>query len=196
MNLDDKITNLQNSSMEQARAQGAALLDDYRTALIKLLEEHKKEAFKQSETRIKAESLHARYQLNQEITHSQLDLKKEEGVLTGELSDKIFEEVDGLLQEFIASPEYVTFLAESIKKAMEFSKGSQVKIFINPSDAHLQEKLEQQTGATLTISEEDFTGGLRAVIRERNILIDNSFITLRGNERETFVLGGGDRFVK
>ena len=44
----------------------------------------------------------------------------------------------------------------------------------------------------LTISAEDFRGGVRAVIRSRNILIDNSFSTQLKEQYDKFVFLGGD----
>ena len=44
---------------------------------------------------------------------------------------------------------------------------------------------------TLTISAMPFLGGVRAVIPEKNILIDNSFETLLNEERENFIFHGG-----
>ena len=45
------------------------------------------------------------------------------------------------------------------------------------SDADKKEALEIKTGTELTVSAMDFGGGVRAVIRSRNILIDESFVT-------------------
>ena len=65
-------------------------------------------------------------------------------------------------------------------------------IYINPSDEMRLSDLEDATGTRLTISAEDFTGGIRAVIRSRNILIDNSFKTSLRNEYDKFIFLGGD----
>ena len=51
--------------------------------------------------------------------------------------------------------------------------------------------LEQKLSVTLTISAMPFLGGVRAVIPEKNILIDNSFETLLNEERENFIFHGG-----
>ena len=52
--------------------------------------------------------------------------------------------------------------------------------------------LEDATRVHLTISAEDFRGGVRAVIRSRNILIDNSFSTQLKEQYDKFVFLGGD----
>ena len=59
-------------------------------------------------------------------------------------------------------------------------------IYINPSDENRRSGLEDASRVQLTVSSEDFIGGIRAVIRERNILIDNSFKTQLRNEYDSF----------
>ena len=53
-------------------------------------------------------------------------------------------------------------------------------------------ELEKETGAKLTVSAEDFIGGVRAVIRSRNILMDHSFKTQIQDEYDKFLFLGGD----
>ena len=48
-------------------------------------------------------------------------------------------------------------------------------IYINPSDADKKTYLEERTGMTLTISKVDFIGGVRAVVPEKNVLVDYAF---------------------
>ena len=60
-------------------------------------------------------------------------------------------------------------------------------IYINPTDADKKEYLEEHTGMALTVSKEDFIGGVRAVIQEKNILIDHAI----ENEYRKFLFKGG-----
>jgi vacuolar-type H+-ATPase subunit E/Vma4 len=192
MTLEEKIAHLQASSMEDARAEGNAIIDNYRDALEKILQDHKEEAQMQSETRIRAERVNARQQLNQAAARAQLDLKRRQGKVQQELKDKIFEETAQLVQTYMKTDEYEDFLIKCILHAMKFANGEPMTIYINPSDEALRDRLEDATGARLTISSEDFTGGVRCVIRSRNILIDHSFKTQLRNEYDSFLFMGGD----
>ncbi len=192
MTLEEKIAHLQASSMEDARAEGNAIIDNYRDALEKILQDHKEEAQMQSETRIRAERVNARQQLNQAASRAQLDLKRQQGKVQQELKDKIFEETALLVQTYMKTDEYEDFLIKCILHAMKFANGEPMTIYINPSDEALRDRLEDATGARLTISSEDFTGGVRCVIRSRNILIDHSFKTQLRNEYDSFLFMGGD----
>lgn len=62
--------------MEQARAEGNAIIDSHREALDKVFEDHKAEALRQSETRIKAETTNAKLALNQALANPSLRSKE------------------------------------------------------------------------------------------------------------------------
>ena len=185
MTLEEKIAHLQTTSMEQARAEG-------REALEKVFQDHKAEAVRQSETRIKAETTNAKLMINQAAAKSQLEIKRRQGKVQQELKDKIFEEVSALVDDYMKTEAYTDFLIKCIQQAKHFAGSDPVVIYLNPSDDLKRSDLEDATGVHLTISAEDFIGGVRAVIRSRNILIDNSFKTQLRNEYDKFLFLGGD----
>ena len=78
-----------------------------------------------------------------------------------------------------------------IEKAAGFADGKEMTIYLNPSDARWKDYLEEHTGMKLTISKEDFIGGVRAVIHERNILVDYAFKGALENESQKFSFKGG-----
>lgn len=192
MTLEEKIAEIQASSMEAARAEGNEIIESYRAALDKVFEDHKQEAIRQMETRIKAETINVRQQKNQAMAKAQLELKRQEGRVQKELKDKVFREVMELVEEYMKTEEYREFLLRCIQKSVEFAAGEELTIYINPSDKDMKEELELHSGMILTISKEDFIGGVRAVIRGRNVLIDHSFRTALRTEYDEFVFQGGD----
>lgn len=195
MTLEEKIAHLQTSSMENARAESNAIIDAHRDALEKLYQDHKEEALRQSETRIKSETIKARQDLNKAMAKTQLDIKRKQSTIQQELKDKLFKEVYDLVDDFMKTEQYEDTLIKWIKEALEFAGGAEnVIIYINPSDETRQSDLRDATGVNLVISREDFIGGIRAVIHDRNILIDHSFKTNINDEYAKFIfLGGVDR---
>ena len=192
MTLEEKIAHLQTTSMEQARLEGNAIIDSHREALEKLFEEHKTEALRQSETRIKAETTNARLTLNQAAARTQLEIKRRQGKVQQELKDKLFDEAELLVREYMKTEEYESFLLKCIRQAGHFAGTDTLTFYINASDADKKERLEAAAGYELTVSAEDFIGGVRAVIRSRNILIDHSFKTQLRDEYDKFVFTGGE----
>ena len=192
MTLEDKISHLQAASMEEARAEGNAIISSYREKLENVLEEHKETATRQANIRIKAEKVNARQHLNQTLAKSQLDLKRHCGKIQQELKDKVFKEAYELTLAFMRTKGYEDFLLSCIREALEFAGGEPIIIYINASDEERLGQLEKASGVSFTVSTEDFIGGIRAVIRSRNVLIDNSFKTQLLNEYSKFVFSGGD----
>ncbi len=191
MTVEEKILHLRVAAMEEARAEGNAIMKRHEDALKKLAEQHKEEATRQSETRIKAESVNARQQLNMAMSKAQLELKREIGAMHKDLKKQLFHEVELKLREFMKTEEYRDLLVKYIEKAAQFAGGEEMTIYINPTDADRKTYLEEHTGMELTISKEDFVGGVRAVIHKRNILIDHAYKGALESEYQKFLFRGG-----
>lgn len=191
MNLREKTEHLQDAAMTEARLRADAVVKQHKDALEKVFYQHRQEAIRQSETRIKAEETAGRQRMNLATTKAQLELKRELGKTQSELKKVLFEEVEELIQEYMKSEEYVELLVTYIQKAVQFADGTAVTLYINPTDEDKKAYLEERTGMTLTVSKEDFIGGVRAVIREKNILIDHAFKGAIEREYNKFLFRGG-----
>lgn len=191
MDLREKTEHLQEAAMLEARLRADAIVTQHKDALEKVFYQHRQEALRQSETRIKAEVTTGRQQLNLAATKAQLELKRELGKTQNELKQVLFQEVEELIREYMKTEEYVELLVTYINKAVKFAGGAATTLYINPSDADKKAYLEERTGMTLTVSREDFIGGVRAVIREKNILIDHAFKGAIEREYNKFLFRGG-----
>ena len=184
MTNEEKITHIRTAAMEEARAEANAIIKQHEDALMSVFEQHKIEARRQSETRVRAESVTAKQQLNMAMSKAQLELKREMGKVQTELKTELFEEVQLKLLEFMRSEKYKEVLIRYIEKAAQYASGMAMTIYINPY-------LEERTGMTLTISKVDFIGGVRAVVPEKNVLVDYAFKGALENEYQKFLFRGG-----
>ena len=187
MTLEEKLTYMQTVSMEQARAEGNAIIDAHREALEKIFSDHKSEMMRQAETRINAETTNAERTVSQALAKSQLEIKRSQGKVQQELKDKVFEEAMQLVNDYMKTKAYDDFLVKSIRKAERFAGDDPVVIYINPSDEKKRTELEKETGAKLTVSAEDFIGGVRAVNRTSNYLMDHSIKTQIKDEYDKYL---------
>ena len=96
-----------------------------------------------------------------------------------------------MLQTFLATPQYEDWLEEKIKKALEAAGEDQAEIYLSSGDQTLAEEMEKRTGIRPLISQTSFIGGIRAVIPDKNILIDYTLLTMLENEKENFNFDGG-----
>lgn len=184
---EEKITHIRMAAMEEARAEANAIIKQHEDALRSVFEQHQIEARRQSETRVRAESVTAKQQLNMAMSKAQLELKRE----MGKIQTELFEEVQLKLLAFMRTEEYKEVLIRYIEKAAQFASGMAMTIYINPSDADKKTYLEERTGMTLTISKVDFIGGVRAVVPEKNVLVDYAFKGALENEYQKFRFRGG-----
>lgn len=191
MNIDEKLDFLQDSAMEEARAKANKIIMQHEEALQSVLSKHEQEAKKQMDTRLKAERVTSKQQLNMASSKAQLELKRTLGKTKTRLKKELFDEVRELLNDYMKTPEYEELLVSYVKRAAMYAKGEEMTIYINASDKDKKEKLEQKTGMSLTISEEDFIGGVRSVIKTRNILIDHAFKDALDREYHNINIGGG-----
>lgn len=191
MTIEEKIARLQSSAMTEARAQGNAIIEQHKAALENVYEQHREEAKRQAETRIKSEQINIRHQLNMSTSKAQLDLKRELGATQKKLKKELFEEVEQMLFEYMKTAEYRQLLVKYVENAARFANGESMTIYINPSDEDKKAYVEEHTGITLTVSKEDFIGGIRTVLHERNILIDHAFKGAIEREYQKFIFKGG-----
>lgn len=191
LTLEEKIKHLQNASMEEARAEGNEIVKKYSDSLEKIFNDHKEAALRQAELNVKTETNKAKQDLNKAMARAQIELKREQGCCQTQLKQRLFRRIGVLVNEYMQTEPYKDLLCTYIQKGLDFAGDETMDIYLNPSDAYLKEEIEKRTGVVLTVSREDFIGGIRMVIRERNILIDHSFKSALAEEYDRFLFTGG-----
>jgi vacuolar-type H+-ATPase subunit E/Vma4 len=191
LTIEEKIAHLQTAAMEDARKEGNSIIEKHRKAHEKVFEMHRVEALRQSETRIQAEVSSAKQQVNMAASRAQLELKRELGEVRMELRKKLFAEVDQLLEEYMDTEEYKTLLVKYIEKACKAAGNEELEIYINSSDEDIKAFLEKETNTKLIVSNEDFIGGIQAIIPARNILVDYSFKSSYETAKRDFLFNVG-----
>ncbi len=191
MTAKEKTEHIKEAAMKEAREQANSLIQEHTDALQNLLDQHKEEAKEQKGTRIEAETTSAEHTLSTAKSKGQLKQRQAWGKLLADLNDQLFEEVQELLTDYMQTDDYKEKLVQYIVKAGDYAAGAPMVIYINPTDADKKADLEERTGLELTVSKEDFVGGIRAVIREKNILIDHAYKGAIEHERQEFLSKGG-----
>jgi vacuolar-type H+-ATPase subunit E/Vma4 len=188
MTLDEKLEQFYNAAMESATSQNIQIIDEYKKSLQIIFDEHKKEAFRKAELTYRVESEKLIREKNRDLSAEAVHIKRKLSEQSAEYTDKLFEEVSAKLQEYLTTSNYFDLLCSQIKAAKDFARDEDITIYINPTDTNLKASLEANTGAVLTVSNRDFIGGTRAVIQDKNILIDSSFLTRLAEAKSTFTL--------
>ncbi len=188
MTLNEKLDNFYTSVIDNATAQSIDIIEEYSKALQKIKDERYEAAIKRSRNNYRLETENIIREKNRKLSNEALDIRRRVLERTAEITDLIYQEVEKKLRVFMKTDAYLNYLAGKIREAMDFARGDEITIYINPSDEALIPVLEERTGISLNLSNRDFFGGIRAVIPSRTILIDHSFLTKLSESKSTFKL--------
>lgn len=188
MNLDEKLKLFYESAIDDATKKSVDIIEEYKKSLQTVYEEHKASAEQKAEVTLNTETQKLIQQKNKALSIENLDFRRRLNEKVNNLKEFIFRDVEDKLKEFMKTPEYEELLIKQIKESLQFARGDEILIYLNPSDEDKKPSLEKKTGAAVTISNIDFMGGTRAVIHEKNILIDRSFLTKLEEEKDIFSL--------
>ena len=175
MTIDEKLSHFYDVTIEDAQAKAAGILEEHRKALAQMTEKHKADSQENAQVQIKAETANARREINKALSAEQLTIKRDWTKKQNELKEKLFAEVKTQLENFRNTPDYPAYLESKIKEALDFAEQDKINIYISPEDSALLPDLVERTKAFITVSAEDFLGGIKATIPHKNILIDHYF---------------------
>lgn len=193
MTIDEKLDALFEQATDDARAEGNALLKEYQQSLDALYKEHVAERQMRDRQTLKEETAAIVRDTNREFSERQQEIRQKMAKIQDEIRMTMFTLVREKLEAFREQPEYAEYLIRKVREVKEFAEGDDALVYIDPADEKYAELIEKKTGIKPIISEESFDGGVRAVIRNRNVLMDNSFKTLTADAEEGYVwVGGGD----
>lgn len=191
MTIDEKLQHFYEVSIDEAKEDAAQAIQAHKENLSQMLEEHKQSQRQTADAQVKAEAEHVRREVNKALSAEQITLKRNWSQKQEEMKQKLFAEVKALADKFMQTPEYDDYLCRKITEASAFAEGDEIHIFLSAADKDRLESLKEKTGVSLTVSEEAFTGGIRAEIPGKNILIDDSFSTDLENMCKEFKFDGG-----
>lgn len=164
MTIDEKLSHFYDVTIEDAQAKAAGILEEHRKALAQMTEKHKADSQENAQVQIKAETANARREINKALSAEQLTIKRDWTKKQNELKEKLFAEVKTQLENFRNTPDYPAYLENTIKEALDFAEQDKINIYLSPEDSALLPDLVERTKAFITVSAEDFLGGIKATI--------------------------------
>ena len=192
MTQEDKLRNFYDLSIESASRQREQMLADCRATLEADFEAHRSEKENIVSDRMKSETTALSRELKRDLSDRQNRIRQNLAKRQREVKEEIFANVADKLSAFRKTPEYHTWLFRKVRAALAFAGKEEVTIYVDPADETYTDEIHAVCGVQPVISNVAFGGGIRAVIRSRNILIDNSFATLMAEAKENFTFDGGN----
>ena len=192
MTQEDKLRNFYDLSIESASRQSEQIIADCRATLEAEFEAHRSEKENIVSDRMKSETTALSRELKRDLSDRQNRIRQNLAKRQREVKEEIFANVADKLSAFRKTPEYHTWLFRKVRAALAFAGKEEVTIYVDPADETYTDEINAVCGVQPVISNVAFGGGIRAVIRSRNILIDNSFATLMAEAKENFTFDGGN----
>lgn len=192
MTQEDKLRNFYDLSIESASRQRDQMLADCRATLEADFEAHRSEKENIVSDRMKSETTALSRELKRDLSDRQNRIRQNLAKRQREVKEEIFANVADKLSAFRKTPEYHTWLFRKVRAALAFAGKEELTIYVDPADETYTDEIHAVCGIQPVISNVAFGGGIRAVIRSRNILIDNSFATLMAEAKENFTFDGGN----
>ena len=192
MTQEDKLRNFYDLSIESASRQRDQMLADCRATIEADFEAHRSEKENIVSDRMKSETTALSRELKRDLSDRQNRIRQNLAKRQREVKEEIFANVADKLSAFRKTPEYHTWLFRKVRAALAFAGKEEVTIYVDPADETYTDEIHAVCGVQPVISNVAFGGGIRAVIRSRNILIDNSFATLMAEAKENFTFDGGN----
>lgn len=192
MTQEDKLRNFYDLSIESASRQRDQMLADCRATLEADFEAHRSEKENIVSDRMKSETTALSRELKRDLSDRQNRIRQNLAKRQREVKEEIFANVADKLSAFRKTPEYHTWLFRKVRAALAFAGKEEVTIYVDPADETYTDEIHAVCDVQPVISNVAFGGGIRAVIRSRNILIDNSFATLMAEAKENFTFDGGN----
>ena len=172
---------------QKVNEENAEALEEYENGLDRVFADYKENAERKAELSLKLKEESLTKKKNAEVARRQMEIREETGRLQKELTEKLFSEVRGKLERFMGTGEYERFLIAQVRAAREFAGDDEIQIYIDPADIDKKNSIAAAANTSVMVSEYSFGGGIRAVIRSRGILIDQSFDTKIKEAAEGFV---------
>ena len=186
MEINEKLDIFFEAAIAAANKQSEEILEEQKHTYQQAIEDYEKNKKAGWQVRERAVEAKLRKEANRRLSEQATLQKRAYYGVVEQKKEELFALVEEKIKGYRDTDAYEELLVHYIEEAKTFANGENITIYLTPSDAEKQERLEQKTGVLLTVSEEEFVGGIRAVIASKNVLIDETFGSRLRQERENY----------
>jgi len=190
MDLEDKFAYFETQVNQQAQDIIDEQVNQYQATLQKDYDEFVKNTNQEFDAKFANAKKNMRKELNKNISQSQIHLQRDLYLQEEKLKKTLFAEFNSAIQNYMQTDEYRNQLVVMINNLKDYAEKNreELVVYINHSDQGMIETLLEETNANIQISDREFLGGVRGVLKDRQVLIDYSFSTLLANVEDSFTI--------
>lgn len=190
MDLEDKFAYFETQVNQQAQDIIDEQVNQYRATLQKDFDEFVKNTNQEFDAKFVNAKKDMRKELNKNISQSQIHLQRDLYLQEEKLKKTLFADFNDAIQNYMQTDKYRNQLVVMINNLKDYAEKNreELVVYINHSDQGMIETLFEETNANIQISDREFLGGVRGVLKDRQVLIDYSFSTLLANVEDSFTI--------
>lgn len=190
MDLEDKFAYFETQVNQQAQDIIDEQVNQYRATLQTDYDEFVKNTNQEFDAKFVNAKKDMRKELNKNISQSQIHLQRDLYLQEEKLKKTLFADFNDAIQNYMQTDEYRNQLVVMINNLKDYAEKNreELVVYINHSDQGMIETLFEETNANIQISDREFLGGVRGVLKDRQVLIDYSFSTLLANVEDSFTI--------
>lgn len=190
MDLEDKFAYFETQVNQQAQDIIDEQVNQYQATLQKDYDEFVKNTNQEFDAKFVNAKKDMRKELNKNISQSQIHLQRDLYLQEEKLKKSLFAEFNSAIQNYMQTDEYRNQLVVMINNLKDYAEKNreELVVYINHSDQGMIETLLEETNSNIQISDREFLGGVRGVLKDRQVLIDYSFSTLLANVEDSFTI--------
>lgn len=186
MKISEKMDIFYQATIDAANEQAEGLLQECKRDYQKSLEEYEENKAKTKEANMRLAKEHLRKAVNRQASEEILKAKMTYHAKQEEKKEELFALVQEKLDTYRKSDAYLSYLKKKVQEAVAFSDGKEVVVSLDKDDAKYLDMLKKEFHCEWEISDITFGGGIKAVIPEKNVLMDESLGARFATAKEHF----------
>lgn len=193
MELEEKMVHFESETKKKTDEALQQQLDQYEDTLKQDYDQFVLNTDQTMKERFQEESEALRKEANKQYSEVQIERQRDLYLQQTKLKEIMLNRFKQALEDYKKTEEYAQQLVRMGTTVQEFAKDEVYDLYIDPQDEALIPTLEEQLNHPVIVSDRRFYGGMRGVLRERDVLIDFSFSTYLEQLEENWALTGGTK---
>ncbi len=191
MTIQEKLRHFKATTIEDVRQDCASDMEAFRKSLDNHYEQHTAAKTAQIHEQLRLEKENALREIGRAVSSRQTEIRRQLSNHEAELKNQLFKTAEKHLLSFMAGEEYERWLVKGIEEAKTLAGDSPLCVTVSPEDRKRVPALEKTCRLSITVADRSFIGGFRCTIPEKNILIDNSFLSSLTSLKNSFTMNPG-----
>ncbi|MDO4680444.1 MAG: hypothetical protein Q4A55_04145 [Aerococcus sp.] len=193
MELEEKMVHFETETKKKTEEALQNQLDQYEDTLKQDYDQFVHNTDATMKERFQEESEALRKEANKKYSEVQIERQRDLYLQQTKLKEIMLNRFKQALEDYKQTEEYVKQLEHMGQTVQQFAKNEVYDLYIDPQDEALVPTLEKALDHPVTVSDRRFYGGMRGVLRERDVLLDFSFATYLEQLEANWALTGGTK---